>query len=250
MAILRPDWPALPANVGCLTTLRHHGVSARPYDDGFGDGGFNLGLHVGDERAAVLQNRRQLRESLPAEPAWLTQIHGTTVRDAAAVVGAPEADASFATTAGVVCAVLTADCLPVLLCDATGLVVAAAHAGWRGLAGGVLVATVDAMRQAGADEILAWLGPAIGPERFEVGAEVREKFIESVPAAAQAFVAMDGVRDKYLANIYTLARLALQRSGVDQIVGGDACTVIERERYFSYRRDGRTGRMASMIWIK
>ena len=250
MAFFYPDWPDLPKNIGCLTTLRHGGQSRPPFDDGRAGGGFNLALHVGDNPEAVVQNRRMLRQRLPSEPAWLTQIHGTTVLDAALVANAPDADASFTMAAGVVCAVVTADCLPVLLSDSKGMVVAAAHAGWRGLASGVLAATVDAMRGAGADEILAWLGPAIGPQRFEVGAEVRDTFVATEPASVAAFSAIDTAPRKFLADLYALARLALRSSGVDRVAGGTACTVSESERFYSYRRDGRTGRMASMIWIR
>src|SRR6185312_1184403 len=155
-----PQWESAPRNVRALSTLRAGGVSRVPYDDGAGGGGLNLGLHVGDQEADVLENRRILRSLLPAEPVWLEQVHGTEVFHANKVANVPRADASIATQAGMVCVVMTADCLPVLFCDAGGKIVAAAHAGWRGLAGGVLERTVAAMREAGAGEILAWLGPA------------------------------------------------------------------------------------------
>lgn len=246
--LLIPDWPA-PARVRALSTTRRGGASRAPYDDGRGGGGLNLGLHVGDDPAAVRANRALLRALLPAEPAWLSQVHGSTVLAAATVRDAPRADASLATRSGAVCAVQTADCLPVLFCDLEGAVVAAAHAGWRGLAGGVLENTVRAMRAAGAGEIMAWLGPAIGPENFEVGQDVRAAFLARDPAAEQAFRERDGAPGKYLADLYLLARQALEKAGVRSIHGGGRCTVRERDLFYSYRRDGVTGRMASLIWI-
>ena len=236
-----PDWPAA-ANVGSLVTTRHGGVSPAPYAS------LNLGDHVGDDAANVAANRALLRAALPAEPAWLQQVHGITVVDAATVApgSVPVADASFSRTPGAVCAVMTADCLPVLLADRAGTVVGAAHAGWRGLCGGVIEATLDAM-QVDAANVMAYLGPAIGPEAFEVGAEVRAAFMAHDSHAATAFEAIaDG---KYLADIYLLARQRLAAAGITAIDGGDACTVIERERFFSYRRDQVTGRMASLIWL-
>lgn len=274
-AVLIPDWPELPPNIGALSTLRGGGVSLAPYDDGAGGGGLNLGTHVGDDPAAVAQNRARVRLLLPAEPAWLTQVHGTTVLDAAGVhsafqvtpseasapqtdalrasspeAAAPQADASIAGKPGVVCAIMTADCLPVLFADTDGRVVGAAHAGWRGLAAGVLENTVAAMRAAGAGEILAWLGPAIGPQNFEVGEEVRQAFMDADERASAAFLPYINVSGKYFADIYQLARLALQRQGVSRIAGGGFCTVADRVRFYSYRRDGVTGRMASLIWRK
>lgn len=258
---LRPHWPDLPERVGALSTTRAGGVSPAPYDDGSGGGGLNLGTHVHDAPRHVLDNRARLRSMLPAEPAWLNQVHGTAVADAAAVALAqaggappPDADASIATAPGVVCAVMTADCLPVLFCDAAGAVVAAAHAGWRGLADGVLGRTVAAMRAAGAGEILAWLGPAIGPTQFEVGGEVRDAFLAAAPdAGAQLQLGaafLPGRPGKYLADIYALARCLLQADGVLRIAGGEHCTVSEIQRFYSYRRDGVTGRQASLIWLK
>jgi len=234
------DWPA-PANVRTLITTRAGGVSKPPFDS------LNLGRHVGDDDAAVTANRARLAERLPAEPAWLSQTHSTTAVDAAAVgKPAPEADASFTNQADTVCAIMTADCLPVLLTDRAGSVVAAAHAGWRGLCNGVIENTVDAMGVAPI-ELMAWLGPAIGPDAFEVGTEVREAFMAHDVRADAAFEAIgDG---KYLADIYALARLRLNSLGVSQVYGGDHCTVLERERFFSYRRDRTTGRMASCIWL-
>ncbi len=238
--LLEADWPA-PARVRTLQTTRTGGVSLSPYDS------FNLGTHVGDDPAAVAANRAALRTLLPAEPAWLNQIHGTAVVDAADVGPVPpDADASISRAAGEVCAVMTADCLPVLLCDCAGTVVGAAHAGWRGLLGGVIEATVARMDVAGG-ELLAWLGPAIGPDAFEVGGEVRAAFLAHDPATAEAFLPIaDG---KYLADLYALARQRLAALGCLAVYGGDTCTVIERERFFSYRRDHTTGRMASLIWL-
>lgn len=337
---LIPHWPDAPAGVGALSTTRGGGVSLAPYDDGAGGGGLNLGVHVGDLPGHVLQNRARLRAALPAEPAWLTQVHGVAVADAAAVSAAqamqaaqaagqsgvcrgagvtggatggtgtaagiaataatvataaagaaaatgggaaaiaaagagltpgmsaaeegasnrpplaPEADASIATAPGVVCSVMTADCLPVLFCDRAGSVVAAAHAGWRGLAGGVLGSTVAAMRAAGAGEIVAWLGPAIGPERFEVGAEVLAAFLAGAADDAgrrqvqAAFRPVSGSPGKYLADIYALARHMLRGDGVERVAGGEYCTVKDASRFYSYRRDGVTGRQASLVWLK
>jgi len=244
-----PNWSA-PPTVRALVTTRIGGVSLPPYDS------FNLADHVGDDPAAVAENRRMLCMHLPAEPAWLHQVHGTccvNAVDAATALTVTEADASFSRTPGVVCAVLTADCLPVLLCDDAGTVVAAAHAGWCGLADGVIESTVAAMGVPG-ERLLAWLGPAIGPEAFEVGDEVRDAFLAHDPAAATAFVARpDG---KWLCNMYQLAgqRLAAlgvrRPAGVDFFAGGDFCTVQDTRRFFSYRRDKLTGRMASLIWIE
>ena len=255
---LAPLWPDAPANIGALSTLRHGGVSLAPYGDGKGGGGLNLGLHVGDEAERVRRNRYLLQGVLPlGRTAWLSQVHGNAVVDAAAVADdAPRADASVATARGAVCAVLSADCLPVLLCDVDGKVVAAAHAGWRGLAGGVLGATLGAMRARGAGEILAWLGPAIGPQQFEVGADVLAAFRDGAagPDAAHAveaaFAPIPGRPGKYLADIYALARGVLRRDGVLRVAGGDFCTVTETARFYSYRRDGVTGRQASLIWRK
>lgn len=237
---LRPEWPA-PANVRALQTRRGGGCSPPPWD------GFNLGDHVGDEAARVAANRASLRALLPAEPLWLRQVHGTAVRDAAASGENCEGDASFARRPGAVCAVMTADCLPVLFCDRQGSVVAAAHAGWRGLLDGVLEATLAAMAVDGRD-VLAWLGPAIGPNSFEVGSEVRQAFVDRDPAAAAAFA--PGAPGKWLADLYLLARQRLQGCGVDAVFGGGECTFRQSDAYFSYRRDGVTGRMASLIWLE
>lgn len=238
-SFITPDWPA-PANVRALITTRQGGISALPYAS------FNLGDHVGDDPQSVAQNRADLTACLPAEPAWLAQVHGTVVLDAANVIGAPQADASVARLPGVVSVVMTADCLPVLLCDRAGTVVAAAHAGWRGLLDGVLERTVEAM--APASGLMAYLGPAIGPTAFEVGDEVRRAFVAHSAQAAAAF--RPGANaGKWLADLYLLARQRLQLAGVDAVYGGQDCTYSDAERFFSYRRDGVTGRMASLIWL-
>jgi YfiH family protein len=238
-----------------LYTTRRGGVSPAPYDDGHGAGGFNLGVHVGDAPALVAQNRALLRAALPGEPCWLSQVHGVAVADAALPHPTVlEADASIASVAGAVCLVQTADCLPVLFSDREGRVVGAAHAGWRGLAAGVLQETVAAMQAAGAGEILAWLGPAIGPNQFEVGAEVRAAFLADAggdaAAVHAAFQPQAGREGKFLADIYALARIALHRVGVVRVSGGEFCTVSDAASFYSYRRDGVTGRQASLIWIK
>jgi len=250
MEVLRPDWEDLPAGVTALVSLRTGGVSAAPYDDGIGGGGLNLGDHVGDDAGHVRQNRAVLRQLLPAEPAWLAQVHGTTVIDAGmAGAGAPpQADAAVASVPHAVCAILSADCLPVLLCDRAGQVVGAAHAGWRGLAAGVLENTVAAMRTAAAGELLAWLGPAIGPTAFEVGEDVRLAFVGGDAALDAAFAPIAARPGKYLADIYLLARARLRRIGIDSIAGGGLCTHGDARRFYSYRRDGVTGRIGSFIW--
>jgi polyphenol oxidase len=256
---ITPDWPDAPANIGALCTTRVGGLSEAPYDDGRGAGGLNLGMHVGDRGDRVARNRALLRAHLPGTPVWLSQVHGVTVLDAAlAALGPPfcEADAVFASVRGAVCTIMTADCLPVLFSDLDGSVVAAAHAGWRGLAGGVLGQTVKAMRSAGAGEITAWLGPAIGPQQFEVGADVLQAFVAGAGDAVAAervragFVPHRAHRDKYLADIYHLARCLLHQDGVTRIAGGGYCTVSEPHRFYSYRRDGVTGRQACLIWRK
>lgn len=253
--MLAPDWPDLPANVGALATTRVGGFSAAPYDDGNGGGGLNLGLHVGDDAAVVARNRALVEAQLPGQPAWLAQVHGVAVVDAAMVPEQPPvADASIATQAGAVCTIMTADCLPVLFADLAGKVVGGAHSGWRGLAAGVLGETVRAMRAAGAGEITAWLGPAIGPTAFEVGADVRSAFLAAISSPQDeilaAFVPFSGRPGKYLANMNMLARLILAEVGVTRVHGGTHCTFTEAERFYSYRRDGITGRQASLIWIK
>jgi YfiH family protein len=240
--LIIPDWPA-PKNVRTAVTTRAGGVSRAPYDS------FNLAAHVGDDPAAVRENRARLRAALalPAEPVWLKQVHGVAVVDAARAGVEPEADGAFAVQPGTVCAVLTADCLPVLLCNRDGTKVAALHAGWRGLAAGVIEQGVQAL-QAPCQSLLAWLGPAIGSHAFEVGPEVREAFVRDDTHAAQAFRAGRG--DRYRADIYLLARQRLARLGVEAVYGGGFCTATDRARFYSYRRDGACGRMASLIWLR
>lgn len=258
VAPIIPYWPDAPANIGALATTRTGGVSVAPYDDGQGGGGLNLGLHCGDDAAMVQENRARLAALLPGRPAWISQVHGIAVADAASVQpGQPVqvADASIATAPGVVCAVMTADCLPVLFADVDGKVVGAAHAGWRGLAAGVLSETIKAMRAAGAEEITAWMGPAIGPAQFEVGPDVLDTFVAGAPLVEQdavraAFTPYPNRPGKYLADMYGLARLFLARDGVTRVSGGEYCTATDGTRFYSYRRDNVTGRQASLIWIK
>ena len=237
--LLVPAWPA-PAHVRAVQTLRTGGISPAPWDS------FNLGDHVGDDLVRVAANRMTLRSYLPAEPLWLQQVHGITTVNADLEANSLAADAAFARQPGKVCVVMTADCLPVLFCDKAGTVVAAAHAGWRGLVAGLLEATVAKMGVP-ASELMVWLGPAIGPTCFEVGDEVRAEFLGYDPAADSAFVPQ--LPGKWLADIYTLARQRLQAAGITAISGGDFCTVSDSGRFFSYRRDGVTGRMASLIWL-
>ncbi len=241
---ITPDWPA-PENVRACSTTRCCGVSEGVFDS------LNLAAHVGDKPAHVAQNRSRLREqlSLPVEPAWLNQVHGREVVDAGSVDPPVDADASFASRPGVVCVVMTADCLPLLFCNRSGTRVAAAHAGWRGLADGVIEATIDALQEP-ADQLLAWLGPAIGPDAFEVGAEVRQQFIDDLPATEAAFVELGSNPGHYLADLYQLARLRLARKGVQAVYGGEYCTHTDQDQFFSFRRDGKTGRQASMIWLE
>jgi len=207
----------------------------------------NLAAHVGDDPAAVAENRRRLRIYLPSEPLWLTQVHGVAVVDATTAPVGVEADAAVAHGKGTVCAVLTADCLPILLCDEGGTVVAAAHAGWRGLAAGVIEAAVRAT-DTPASRLLAYLGPAIGPQSFEVGPEVRDAFTQCSAEAADAFASRG--QGKYLAHLYRLARQRLNALGVTRVFGGGRCTFSEGEHFYSYRRDKATGRMASLIWLE
>ncbi|MBI1173679.1 MAG: peptidoglycan editing factor PgeF [Sideroxydans sp.] len=236
-----PDWNA-PPNVRVLQTTRQGGGSAAPYDS------LNLGDHVGDVPLAVARNRMLLGPLLPSEPVWLKQVHGTVVIDTGvAGCGAPQADACISRHRGAVCVVMTADCLPVLLCDERGSVVGAAHAGWRGLCEGVIERTVQAMAVP-PQTLMAWLGPAIGPQAFEVGDEVRAAFIAGQTQAGAAFT--PGAPGKWLADIYLLARQRLSALGITRISGGDLCTYSDRARFFSYRRDGATGRMGSFVWLE
>lgn len=237
---LVPDWPA-PANVHALQTTRAGGFSAAPFAS------LNLGDHVGDVALTVVRNRLLLNAILPAEPLWLAQVHGIDVADADSVACVPQADACIARHPGAVCVVMTADCLPVLLCDQRGTVVAAVHAGWRGLAAGVIEAAIAKMLIP-PGQLMAWLGPAISQAAFEVGEEVRAVFVSADPQAANAFI--PGVSGKWLADIYALARLRLNALGVNRIYGGNRCTHSEPEYFFSYRRDGVTGRQGSFIWLE
>ncbi|MCF7201598.1 peptidoglycan editing factor PgeF [Pseudomonas oligotrophica] len=235
---LLPDWPA-PANVRACVTTRAGGVSLAPFET------FNLGDHVGDAPAAVAENRQRLQQLLGCEVSWLAQVHSCDVVPAAVAAGVV-ADASWSTERGRACAVLTADCLPVLFCDRAGTRVAAAHAGWRGLAGGVLENTLAALDVA-PQELLVWLGPAIGPQAFEVGAEVRQAFVEAHPQASVAFVPSVNA-GRFMADLYALARIRLAAQGVAAVHGGGLCTFSD-PRFYSYRRTPQTGRFASLVWL-
>ena len=241
-ALLDCDWRP-PAGVRAAFTTRRGGVSASPWDS------FNLALHVGDAPADVAANRARLAAmlALPAEPAWLEQVHGVAVcdLDATAAESPVTADAAIARSPGHVCVVMVADCLPVLFASRDGRHIAAAHAGWRGLAAGVLERTVDALGVAGA-ELTAWLGPAISRGHFEVGDEVRSAFVSHDAGAATAFV--PNARGRWQADLFALARLRLAALGITQVAGGGWCTFADRARFFSHRRDGKGGRMAALIW--
>jgi len=237
-SFIQPDWPA-PLNVKALQTTRLGGLSAPPYDS------LNFGSLVKDNPLNVAGNRQLLSQFLPSEPVWLHQVHGVNVVDASVTTCVPEADASFTKRSNVVCVTMTADCLPVLLCDVEGTVVAAIHAGWRSLCDGVIEATVKAM-ETDATHLMAWLGPAIGPDAFEVGEEVRAQFIAQDEPASQAFTPMGS---KWLGNLYQIAAQRLQNLGVTKIYGGGECTYTNQEKFFSFRRDGETGRMATLIWM-
>lgn len=247
-----PDWPA-PGRVRALITTRSGGASMAPFGGPGGSGGMNLGYGSGDDVNVVAGNRARLRALLPGEPSWLKQVHGARVVDAAVAAGASplvEADAAIADRPGVVALVMMADCMPVFLADALGRCVGVAHAGWRGLAGGVIQATVRAIRERLNDPaapLLAYLGPAIGPDHFEVGDEVREAMSERLEGAAQAFRAQDS--GKYLADLFALGRLALAQEGVDAVFGGGQCTHCDPGRFYSHRRDRVTGRHAALIWL-
>jgi YfiH family protein len=245
LAWLTPE-AAWPSTVRALTTLRHGGASTGSH------AGLNLAAHVDDQPAHVQENRRRLRlaAALPAEPAWLEQVHGVAVfaHDGPPPTAPPRADAAVTSRPGQVCAVLTADCLPVVFASRDGTRVGVAHAGWRGLADGVLEATVAALGVPPA-EVVAWLGPAIGPQAFEVGEDVRTAFIARAADNASAFAPNEAGR--HHADLYRLARLALARVGVHEVTGGGLCTVTDAERFYSFRRDGgRTGRMATLAWIQ
>jgi len=240
---IEPDWPAPPRVRACCTT-RSGGVSTGSF------AGLNLADHVGDEPSAAARNRALLRArlALPAEPHWLRQVHGCAVADTAVDSRDRRADAVIAARSGAVCAVLTADCLPLLLCDEAGIRVAAVHAGWRGLAAGVIEATV-ARLEVPPRRLLCWLGPAIGPGAFEVGAEVRACFLAQGDTTGTQAAFVPAPSGRWLADLYALARERLRACGVARIQGGGLCTYTDPERFFSYRRDGVTGRMASLIWI-
>lgn len=242
--LIRPDWPAPPA-VRAFATTRSGGRSRGVYAS------LNLGDHVGDDPATVQDNRRHLGQALelPAEPLWLQQVHGTAVADADAVSGPTTADAILARRPGQVCVVMTADCLPVLFCNLAGTQVAAAHAGWRGLAAGVLEATVASLARHGSPPatLMAWIGPAISAAAYEVGAEVREAFLAVDPAAASAFSA--NARGRWQLDLVAIARRRLAAAGVQGVYGGTLCTAADPARFFSHRRDGRCGRQATLIWI-
>ncbi|MDN7180122.1 peptidoglycan editing factor PgeF [Caballeronia sp. SEWSISQ10-4 2] len=267
---LWPDWSGGPGAVShrvhAFATTRNGGVSAAPYGGANGRGGLNLGLHTGDAPEAVMENRRRVVELTAAPVAWLEQVHGAEIEDAGAVIdrcagsaaSAVKADAAVTDRTGVVCVVMIADCLPVLLCDAAGRAVGAAHAGWRGLAAGIVektAARVAHLAGAQTSTLHAWLGPAIGPTAFEVGEDVLDAFVAAAdPACRDATVAAFVERDekhKYLADLYALARLRLEKAGVrsQNVHGGTFCTVTEADRFYSYRRDRTTGRMAAMIWL-
>ena len=239
-----PDWPA-PPNVRTLITTRAGGVSRGAY------AGLNLGLRSGDDVESVARNRAMLRQRLPAEPLWLHQVHGTTVVEPNNAEASPHADAALTRRPGKVCVALTADCLPLLICDADGTTVAAVHAGWRGLCSGVIEKTLRAMDRP-PQGLLVYLGPAIGPKVYEVGAEVRAAFVAAdqpgTPESEAAF--SPGRPSKFYADLYSLARMRLARNGVTRVYGGDYCTYTERDRFFSFRRDGATGCMASLIWME
>lgn len=237
---ISPCW-AVPSHIKAVTTTRRGGVSTKPFDT------FNLGDHVGDDHIAVEKNREILKQtlSLPQDPIWLKQTHSNIAIEAHPENQYKEADASFTDKVNQICVVLTADCLPILLCNKEGTSVAAIHAGWRGLMKGVIESTLKSLPSS---EWLAWLGPAIGPQHFEVGNEVREQFIDSHPEDTHAFVPSKNQR--WLANIYTLAKTRLNKLGILKIYGGNYCTYSDSDAFYSYRRDGeKTGRLASLIWI-
>lgn len=235
---ITPDWPVPPA-IKAASTLAIGGVSTGAYSS------WNLGAHVGDDQASVEQNRLLLRQRLrlPSEPVWLKQVHGCDFVEADTIMPGTVADASFTRTIGTVCSVMTADCLPLLLCTEDGIWIAAVHCGWRSLLAGIIAhVTVNK----GKGNLLAWMGPAIGPHAFEVGPEVRQLFIDKNPEYNQDFIEQNN--GKWLADIYGLTRTDLQAVGVTQIYGGDRCTFSESDQFFSYRRQGDTGRMATLIW--
>ncbi|MBJ7538278.1 peptidoglycan editing factor PgeF [Marinomonas transparens] len=239
-SVIQAAWPA-PQNIHAYVSTRQGGVSGAPFK------GLNMGAHVGDALAAVTENRHLFTESLalPNSLVWLNQVHGTEVACLPSACLPDAADAAFSAQKNQVCAVLTADCLPVFFCNKAGTQVAVAHAGWRGLCDGVLEATLEYFDNKA--DVLAWFGPAIGPTAFEVGDEVKEAFMAILPQAELAFFPKQ--EGKWLADLYLLARQRLEVAGVSQIYGGDYCTFTDEPHFYSYRRDGKTGRMASVIWI-
>jgi YfiH family protein len=246
MTFIKPDWPA-PAGVVALSTTRESGFSKGAY------AGLNLALHVGDGVDSVNRNRDALTESLPVGSTlqWLEQVHGYKVIEANQTQDTPTADASWTSVSGVGCVVMTADCLPALFCSKDGNKIAAAHAGWRGLNLGILEATAQALSVPPSD-LMVWLGPAIGPQAFEVGAEVREQFLRASTTSARADISRCFRENAlnpgfYWADIYALARVRLEAIGITNIYGGDLCTFSDARRFYSYRRDGQTGRMATVI---
>jgi YfiH family protein len=243
LEFIYPDWPA-PVHVKAVTTTRNGGFSVGAYAS------FNLSNLVGDEPGSVKRNRALLREvlKLPAEPIWLTQVHGTRVIDAFDAGPGEEADGCVTGTGGVVCAVLTADCLPVLLCDRRSTRIAALHAGWRGLAAGIIEEGLRRIHVPPAN-LMAWLGPAIGPSAYEVGDDVRNTFIGLDKEMAGSFTPVPNRPGHWLADLYDIARRRLRSQGVHDIHGGLRCTLRERNLFYSHRRDGNCGRMASLIWL-
>lgn len=240
---IQPKWPA-PTKIKAYTTLRTGGVSQSPYDE------FNLAEHVSDTPEHVRTNREILKKNLklPSDPIWIQQTHSTIVVEATPENINKVADASYTDKSNRICTILTADCLPILVCNRKGTHVAAIHAGWRGLANGIIETTLDTLHLPN-EELLVWLGPAISAANYEVGHEVRDHFIAEQPEARDAF--SPSANQRWLANLYALARLRLLKLGATAIYGGDYCTFTDPKRFFSYRRDGQnTGRMASLIWIE
>lgn len=239
--IIKPDWPA-PSSIHALTTTRQSGVSRGVYAY------FNVATHVSDEPEHVARNRELLREenNLPGEPLWLQQTHSTIVIDAAEHFDGIEADACFTQQANTICTVMTADCLPVLICAHDGSEVAAVHAGWRGLAAGIIEKTIERM-QSSPEDLLVWLGPAIGPKHFQVQQDVVSAFTQQNPDALNCFTQQSDTH--WLADMVGLTQQRLAPLGIKHLYGGDLCTYTDAEKFYSHRRDGTTGRIASLIWL-